>query len=470
VGAPTAAWGRAAVLAGLSLASLQLAACLEIGGLNQNEQSAGSQDGGVNVQLGDIAIDPGGRYLLARANAALVFAALDGGEPRKLVGVDTPVTLAFDGPGDVVFVATDPGGESGSGAAPGRLVALDPWSGAARWSEPVDVDAGGSEPLPRLHASETAPLLVVSGTQSLTVRKTATGEALHMLEFDAPIVDVDLTPDGVRAVVTLAETWTDGQPNTVVELVALWSGARAKVNVPNCSAELAVAPDGARAFLAPTDCREPGRPGVDPISVIDLEAALFERNLPGFGPVALARDGGLLVGFLDMEDVEPELFDDPSQIPPADPRYHMMLVDPVDLSYRFVAVGDSVPRYGLTPDGEVILIDEATWLFDGGIRLLDPVSEQLVTIDGPALRLDHYAITSDSRAVYLLQNGLYELDLAARRARKLALEFTPTRLNLTPDDAHLLLRRDGGTIKLFDRAQEAVVRTIDLAAAFDPAN
>ena len=81
---------------------------------------------------------------------------------------------------------------------------------------------------------------------------------------------------------------------------------------------------------------------------------------------------------------------------------------------------------------------------------------------GAGLHLDHYAVTRDSSKVFLLDDGLFTIDLASRRSQSEPIDFTPTDLNLTPDDSLLVLREDDTTLWLYDTQQPGVMREIDL--------
>jgi hypothetical protein len=188
------------------------------------------------------------------------------------------------------------------------------------------------------------------------------------------------------------------------------------------------------------------------------------RNLPGFGPVAVAPDGTLAVAFLDATRVEAALFDDPSQIPPADgDRYHLMLVDTTTLAFRTVPLGDALPRYALTPDGHILLVDSPSWVRDGRLRLLDVLGGRLVSLTGTEdVRLESYVVTADATRIYLLYHGLWSVDVAAARLLAVPLPFAPLNLNITPDDRRLLLREDADTLWLYDLDRGQLEGSVEL--------
>lgn len=287
-----------------------------------------------------------------------------------------------------------------------------------------------------------------------------TGERKKLVVPARAIIDVDVTPDQDRIVITTEHVWLDGNdgdgPRTVLEVHDLASSAKVEINVPNCASELVISPSGQHGFLAPTRCEK------DPVSVIDLDAGRFVRNLPGFGPVALAPNGELAVAFIDATNIEEELFDNPQQIPSDEVRYHLMLIDTETLQFDVIALGEDLPRYAITPDGKLVLIDADTLWTDGRIRLLDVDQKKLVPVLGSGLKLEHYAVTRDSSKVFLLDDGLFTIDLSTRVAQSEPIDFTPTDLNLTPDDSVLVLRQDSATLWLYDAKQPRVLRSITL--------
>ncbi len=111
----------------------------------------------------------------------------------------------------------------------------------------------------------------------------------------------------------------------------------------------------------------------------------------------------------------------------------------------------------------MLLIDAATTFSDGRIRLLDVANRQLTeTTGGPDVRLDHFAMTHDGQAVYMLHAGLFQLSVGSGVIAELELSFNPRNLNLTPDEATLLLREDDDTIRLYDLSGPAPSPEVEL--------
>jgi hypothetical protein len=436
-------------------AVVTLAHCTD-GGLNLNEQMPGDGDMGVAVGFGEIAIDPTGTYLLSRTEDALVYGDLKTAEVRTLPAMGMVERVAFAHTRRELFATRN------ESEYDGRLFRYDLATDQEVWSRRIDVelswDTSGFGTRPWLDVLDDDSKLVLTFERHVEIVDATTGAELFRSKGGEDIIDVDLTPDQKRLVVTRDHVWSEAGVLTTLEVYDLGSYAKTTIEVPNCADELVVAPDGGHAFLAPTRCDQ------DPISVIDLAAARFDRNLPGFGPVALAPNGALAVGFLDRDNVDEALFVDKTQIPaPASEQYHLMLIDTQTLRFEVIALGDTLPRYAMSPDGKVLLVDADSLWDDGRVRVLDTHTKTLATVKGADVRLENYVMTRDSRRVFLLYQGLFQIDLEKRSAQAERIDFTPDNLNITPDDRTLVLRQDSNTLWLYDVEAGALLRPLELA-------
>jgi len=278
--------------------------------------------------------------------------------------------------------------------------------------------------------------------------------------FGAEIVDLAVLPDDQRAVAVLAHRWAGDAASTNLEVISLDAGTATAVFVPNCSDKIGISNDGHYGFIAPTTCLVPttGR-SKDPISVVDLTAGheTFVENLPGFGPVAMSPVGNRLVGFFDRTEATAQALQDPTQMPgPDTPRYHLMLVDQTTLHYEFVPVGDNLPRFAVTPDGNVLMVDAVSTPDDLPARLFDVPTHTWKYIDGAPLFLDDFVISSDSTHAYAIEthfySGLYDLDIGGSRSTALPLPFLPTAINIAPDDSAQFLRKNDSVVCVYSLA------------------
>lgn len=477
---------------GLGGALLLLACFGGMGGANTNEQSAGNNDtGGIDLggddwsgghyveqedgtttwvpDFGDLAIDPSGQYLLTRIGSHLVHGDLMTGALSIVEGVTNPERLAFSNGGQRFFVA--------NGAA---VTAVDGRTLQALWKHPLGFVSWRDT---FLYASPDGKRVAAVNDTLLYLLEETTGELVRTNDL-GEIVDVDFAPDGARLYVVLEHTWevrVPGQLSTPVTRLQVLAAGDGRVvtglEIPNCSSLLALTPDGYRGFLAPTTCERPATAELpptshDPVSVIDLRELRFERNLPGFGPVDVATDGGRAVAFMDTWNLDVSLFDDPAQIPSSiEGRYRLMLIDTATLEFDSVALGASLPRYALTPDGQVVLVDvDWEYTFESSpVRVLDVATRTLDTVRGPEVQLDHYAMHPNSQDLFLLQSGdLYHLSIPQRRVERLETGRYLESLNLTPTGEHLLLLDEHGRLVIFDVADQSVEREMQASVDGTP--
>lgn len=424
------------------------------GGLNENQKGVGDQSGGVQLAIGDIAVAPSGAFIVFKMDGDLAVGWPDTGTVEKLP-VESPTQLVFSKKRDVIYVGSQ---------LDGSLRAVDVRERKELWSAP-DV----SDMAVKLAVSkDDRRLITVASDGRAALLDAATGEVIQKHQVSAFVEDLEILPDDKRALIVPPHTWDADQTNplTVVTVLELEAGATRTFDVPNCSDNIVVTPAGDRAFLAPTTCNK------DPISHIDLEPGkeAYIKNLPGFGPVAMAPDGVTAVGFLDVLAADDSLFEDPTQKPdPAGPRYHLMVIDTQSLSYKFFASGDVLPRYAITPDGNVLLVDSDV---STPARIFETKTGIFHAVEGPPINLDNFVLSSDSAHAYVLQTTLlegdpakpeddqivrevYDLDIVKLMSAEIELNFQPVNINISPDDKTLFLREDDANICVFSLANRA---------------
>lgn len=423
-----------------------------MGGLNQNQHTPGNEDNGTMLNYGDIAIDPTGRHVIYGTGKVLQMSDLDGGARHAIDAITTPLRVAFGPAGSNLFYVV--GRRDGQSV----LAALDLTTRAVRWSRPLSGSATGDYSVqPWIDSTPDGRFVVLTDSRRVDVVSTADGRLKHTVTTDRFIQDVDITPDSSRVLITELHEWDGASPSTRIHSLVLGGGAVTSFTVPNCSSELVLTPDARHAFLAPTTCQK------DPVSLIDLEHNRFERNLPGFGPVAVSPGGDLAVAFIDATKIDATLFDDPSKIPAiSDGRYHLMLIDTRTLDFETVPIGEDLPRYAITPDGRVLLVDSPVWYATGRIRLLDVQNRAMVNLSGEAdVSLESFVMTSDAAHVFLLFAGLYRIDISDARLIPIELPFAPTNINITADDGFLILRESDTKLWIYDVARGTLAGMLD---------
>lgn len=427
-------WGTCALLLAALLACGQ-------GGANSNQKNPGDQPGGVALGVGDIAVAPVGDFVLFERDDRLAVGWVNSGAIFDLP-VTQPTKLAFSKQRARVYVGTD---------ATNELVAVDVAEQQVAWRTSIEQ---AQTSVLRLAASATDQHVVAASKYRVQAFSAEGGEPAGSFEVSGGIVDVEILPDAKRVLVVEQHQWLNEAPSTRLLVFNLETQATVSLDVPNCADNIVVSGDGHYAFLAPTTCQK------DPISVIDLSEGQekFVKNLPGFGPVALAPDGVTAVGFLDRDNIDLSLFADPAQAPTdSAERYHLMLLDTSTLTYSFAASGDELPRFAITPNGNVLLVDSAYLVMDR-LRLFDVPTKSFKEISGPTLHLNNFALSSDSKHAYVLEHALFDLDIPAASSSQIELPFVPLNLNISADDQLLFLRKTSSEICIFELATRTCQR------------
>jgi outer membrane protein assembly factor BamB len=432
-----------AACTGVSLGTGSTSSGCGPGGANTNQHSVGDQPGGVQLQAGDIAVAPSGDYVIFQGKDSLAVGFPDTGKVDQLA-VAQPTTLAFSKKRDVVYVGS---------AKDLNIHAIDVKTRKELWATPAPETEANYL---RLESSGDDTRLLAVGLGHVTLIDAGTGKAISDQDMGTFIVDARILPDSGRALVVLSQSWSQDPtplPTTPIKVIEMSDGKSHDFSVPNCASTLAITPDGKKAFLSPTSCNK------DPVSLLDLTAGAesWVKNLPGFGPLVVGPDGATAVAFLDTQNLDESLFDDKSQIPPhamGDTRYYIMTLDTETLKYELTSVGDALPRYALTPDGEVLLVDSTNEV-DATLRLFDTKLHTFRDVKGAAVKLDNFVISSDAKHVFALAPELVDIDVPASVATPIVVPFVPTNINISADDQTLFLRHSPTEICIFSLEKRA---------------
>lgn len=446
----------------LVVAALAFSGCFE-GGLNLSESTAGNQVGGQLIGY-DLAVSDDGRYVVTSPNPDSWTPDVWAVDLEALSAAGLPVEV---GASRMVFATEHTG-----------LFVNADWSGGVYGSTLQELDLGTGELLRTWSLGGGADRLTMApegtrllawggfavfeskgpGTQAtprwvVTEVDLVTGVATER-RYDHRVVDaryVEATGD--TAVVTDL-----GGAQTEVILTTT-AGASRVIEVPNCASSLQISPDGTLGLLAPTDCHE------DPVSVIDLDERRFVDNLPGFGPAAFSPDGAWALAFGRKADLA-----ETAGIH-TDTEYSLLFIDTATLEIEVLELGDDLPIFSITPDGEVVLIYSVwrTSSYDG-IVLIDTDTRTLRETSGPEVDLTEFVTTPNGELVYLIDGGLFRLDTETAMISYVGLPCSggaePTRcnpdlVNILPDGETLVMGYFGlAEIVLFDIPGSQILQTI----------
>ena len=321
-----------------------------VAGANQNDRS-NAKDGD-DLRTGAMVVSPSGRFIVMQRNTVTLVYDVAAATYHEL---SVPLLrVAFAKRSDTVFAQV----------AAGSVQAIDLATRAVRWTLPLP--AAGACSL--LRVSDDDDALLVGHLDAVRVVDAARGTVRNTTPTTGLTTYAAFVPGQSRALVVGPTVWRERGPHTpVIDVDLAGASPGTAVDVPNCESPIVVVPSGARAFLSPTYC-SPGAQAVpgevwtnpDPVSVIELAGgvARFHKNLPGFGPVAMSKDGARVVAYLDVKRMDPAMFDDAKQVPWKDgQRYHLMTIDPATLSFTLAPIGNAIPRFAMTSDGRGLLVD-----------------------------------------------------------------------------------------------------------------
>jgi DNA-binding beta-propeller fold protein YncE len=407
-----------------------LVACAEwetggnIGGANQGLRSPGNRQGGIALTEGDVAVSPDGKFFAAIKDGKLVLGDVGGSNTSK-PGLPKPERVAFwsnsDGEGILVLAN---GKRDGNGTE--RLVAFDRKSDKVLW----DVQLSRADRW--LDMTPDGKRIILTSDSSVALVDGANGSYLSDVGATTfNVRDVDITKDGRFVIVTRDM----GFSMTNVSMTRTENGEEVcDVEATNCADEVVLSQDETRAFLSPTLCN------ADPVTVIRLAEndCAVEQQMPGFGPVALSPDGKTAVAFLDRDATDPTGVIVPADIQQSDTRYHLMFIDTTSLAFTTKPHGDNLPRYAFTPDGASLLVDVPMDLL-AKVEVLDAKSYTRRAVSGPPVKLHAFSFSPDSAKAFVIDSGLFELDVDGAKLSPIPLAFPPSNLNITPDGMTLLV-------------------------------
>jgi hypothetical protein len=415
------------------------------GGANTNDRSSGG-DEGEKLLTGAMTISPNGKYIIAARSDLSILVDVDAQTSQELaLRADRWV---FSKTRDVAYAML----QNRAG-----VVAIDLATGEELWKVmPAFIATDGATLAKVTNDDQT---LVVGDYERVFFIDAKDGNIRATAKVGQRPVDLEILPNGQKAVVVGSTSWASGKPLTPVSLVDLTTHASSSIEIPNCASPIAVAPSGTRVMISPTFCTpessgsaapQGGWTSPDPVSMIDVDATTgslkFIKNLPGFGPVAQLGNGKA-VAYLDMKRIDRSMFDDQSQIPSdGGPQFHLMTIDPTSMTFDLAPIGNALPRFAASKDGHSLLVDASVTMtrseatakisFDGqsikaevGVfsdasgslfGVFDTTTKVYTPFSGAKASLDRFVQTADGSKVFTLEGellgdaNLYSVDLQAR--------------------------------------------------------
>ncbi|MBN2498926.1 MAG: hypothetical protein JXR96_30330 [Deltaproteobacteria bacterium] len=183
-----------------------------------------------------------------------------------------------------------------------------------------------------------------------------------------------------------------------------------------------------------------------------LEIASGELRLvdDARGPVGFTPDGGTIVSYRYLDDGHGG----------TDP--FLLMIDTLTLEQDLVELpGISLPQYFVTRDGNFVVVASSL----GGEKLLlfDVDTGQTAQLEGPGLALHEFISRTPQGELWLVDGGLFRLDLFSAELETVPLDFLPQHINiLRQRDLLVLDDPDKGRLVYFDPDSLDTVRSVTL--------
>lgn len=184
--------------------------------------------------------------------------------------------------------------------------------------------------------------------------------------------------------------------------------------------------------------------------VLDTESGEVRLADDARGPVGFTPDGGTIVSYRYIENNEGG----------TDP--YLLMIDTVTLEADLVELpGISMPQYFVTRDGNFVVV--ASSLGTDRLLLYDVDSGQTTQLTGPEMDLHEFVSRTPQGELWLVDGGLFRLDLFTAELLTVPLGWTPAHINiLRQRDLLVLDDPNKGWLIYLDPVTQDTVRTVAL--------
>jgi hypothetical protein len=168
------------------------------------------------------------------------------------------------------------------------------------------------------------------------------------------------------------------------------------------------------------------------------------------GPVGFTPDGGTIVSYRYIDNTQ------------GDPEPWLLMIDVVNLEEDLVELpGISMPQYFITRDGNYVVVASSF----GNERLLlhDVDTGETNEVYGPEIGLYEFVSRTPEGELWLVDGGLFKLDLFHGQLTEVSLSWTPAHINILRQ-RDLLVVDDSRRARLIflDPITQATVRDVPL--------
>ena len=234
-----------------------------------------------------------------------------------------------------------------------------------------------------------------------------------------------------------------------------WTTPNLDIELPSATADLffsftwvAIHPQDTHAafpVIRIVDTEEGGTDSLPELAIVNLSDGSV-RNVPDAkGPVAFTPDGSTIVSYRNSAADDSEL----------------LLIDLESLEQRTLRIPHGAPSFFLSDDGHHVVVGNSF----GTARLLmyDVEDGSMTELDGPEIDLNEFARRPEQAEMWLVDDGLFRLDLMSGTLNEVQTGFTPSHINILPVRDMLVLDEQGTMdIHFFSPITQETTRTVSL--------
>jgi hypothetical protein len=393
--------------------------------------------------------------------------APDTGDVTKLVDLSTYQEVGVIFPEDSVLVVAEEGTGGGS-----TLMRFDDttlaktntmntsaqyWGTRTSPSGKYLAVADNSQVYPPIHVIDTNtldPHVLAAGGLTLEAMWLRTTDTLIAAYFPAGDDEIGSGRLVAFSIPDLAAkgfpTGTDG----------MWSSATLDVTVPNVGFDelfsytwVGISPDDSLAVFPVLTGPASATSGLTHELLVMSTSDGSIRTVPNaYGPVGFTPDGTTIVSYNYTAGGASEL----------------LLVDAKTLVATKAPIpSGAAPSYYVTSEGNNVVI--ASNLGSTALVVYDVSNHTLEKVGAPPLGLNDFVERTGFDQLWLVDDGLYDLDFAKGTLSSVALSFTPLNVDILPKrDLLVLDDANSGDIRYFDPSTLSVTRTVHLPGQVDP--
>ena len=297
-------------------------------------------------------------------------------------------------------------------------------AGSGKWVAVADSNEDDS-PVNLIRTSNLSVIPVPHGGDTLEANWTNTTDTLLGAVFLDPKYGTEPATGTLRFI-----SWNMGpvaQNNFPLEADGMWGFRGVDVSIENADIDpffsyswVSVSPDDTYAVV-PILHRYPQEPeNHHRLALITLATGEVRLIDDAQGPVGFTPDGSAIVSYRSVLQSDETT------------SYHLLMIDPDTLEEELMAEpSPGLIQFFVTRDGNFVLVGD---FFGSNELTVVDVDNGITTSLGQALDLKEFTSRPGTGEVYLVDEGLFRVDLFEATLEEVPLSFEPAHINRLPSD------------------------------------